>query len=309
MPSSNGVYTLPPGYLAATGTPILVSEHNPIFEDVAAALTARLSRDGSAPMTGPINLSAGSVTSPSLIFQGNVGNGIYPTANGIGVSIGGVQTVEFLPGGLVGSRVVGELVPFTGTAAPSSLWLLPFGQTVSRITYDELWAFAQIEIANGNLGYNNGDGSTTFGIPDVRGRVPAGWDSMGGTAASRLTTAGSGVNGAILGTVAGLENETLTRAQIPTGITSANASQSITVHPDGSTSNFVPYIGSLSWQTLTTPNTGGNSIAGSNGGSIASTSSLTGVNSITVTSTNTGGAAHPNVQPTFICNYILFAGT
>jgi hypothetical protein len=60
MPSSNGVYSLPPGYLAATGTTIQVSQHNPIFEDVAAALTLRLSRDGTAPMTGPINLAAGS---------------------------------------------------------------------------------------------------------------------------------------------------------------------------------------------------------------------------------------------------------
>jgi hypothetical protein len=48
MPSSNGVYSLPPGYLAATGTTIQVSQHNPIFEDVAAALTLRLSRDGTA---------------------------------------------------------------------------------------------------------------------------------------------------------------------------------------------------------------------------------------------------------------------
>jgi hypothetical protein len=71
MPSSNGVYSLPPGYLAATGTTIQVSQHNPIFEDVAAALTLRLSRDGTAPMTGPLNLAAGSPVAPSLIFLGN----------------------------------------------------------------------------------------------------------------------------------------------------------------------------------------------------------------------------------------------
>jgi hypothetical protein len=47
MPSSNGVYSLPPGYLAATGTTIQVSQHNPIFE------------------------AAGSPVAPSLIFLGN----------------------------------------------------------------------------------------------------------------------------------------------------------------------------------------------------------------------------------------------
>src|ERR1700678_1425445 len=107
MPSSNGVYSLPPGYLAATGTTIQVSQHNPIFEDVAAALTLRLSRDGTAPMTGPINLAAGSPVAPSLIFLGNVQSGFYPTATpGIGVGINGTQVAEFTAGGVTGVREV-----------------------------------------------------------------------------------------------------------------------------------------------------------------------------------------------------------
>jgi hypothetical protein len=59
MPSSSGVYTLPNRYLAVTGTTIQASQHNPPLEDIAAALTARLSRDGTAPMTGPITLVQG----------------------------------------------------------------------------------------------------------------------------------------------------------------------------------------------------------------------------------------------------------
>lgn len=37
--------------------------------------------------------------------------------------------------------------------------------------------------------YGNGDGSTTFNLPDMRGRLAYGRDNMGGTAASNLTTA------------------------------------------------------------------------------------------------------------------------
>lgn len=36
--------------------------------------------------------------------------------------------------------------------------------------------------------YGNGDGSTTFNVPDLRGYTVAGRDNMGGTAAGRLTT-------------------------------------------------------------------------------------------------------------------------
>jgi microcystin-dependent protein len=54
--------------------------------------------------------------------------------------------------------------------------------------------------------YGAGDGSTTFNVPDLRGRVATGKDNMGGTTASRITTAISGVNGLTLGAVGGNES-------------------------------------------------------------------------------------------------------
>jgi hypothetical protein len=69
MPSANGVYSLPVGYLAVTGATILASQHNPPLEDIAAALTGRLSRDGTAAMTGAIQLAVGSVTAPGAAFS------------------------------------------------------------------------------------------------------------------------------------------------------------------------------------------------------------------------------------------------
>lgn len=108
------------------------------------------------------------------------------------------------PGGLAPTGVV---LPFAGATAPTG-WLLCFGQTVSRTTFAELFA------AIGTT-YGAGDGSTTFALPDLRGRIPGGKDNMGGSAASRLTTGGSGVNGATLGAVGGAETHTLTNAQLP----------------------------------------------------------------------------------------------
>lgn len=54
--NSSGVYTLPSGYRAVSGTTILVTQHNPIFEDVQQALSLTMVRDGRAPMTGDLTL-------------------------------------------------------------------------------------------------------------------------------------------------------------------------------------------------------------------------------------------------------------
>ncbi len=59
------MYSLPAGYKAVADTTILTSQHNPPLEDIAAALTGSLPRDGSAAMTGPLKLQAGAPTLPN----------------------------------------------------------------------------------------------------------------------------------------------------------------------------------------------------------------------------------------------------
>jgi microcystin-dependent protein len=55
--------------------------------------------------------------------------------------------------------------------------------------------------------YGVGDGTTTFNLPDLRGRGIAGADNMGGTGSGRLSLANT------LGTTGGSETVTLTAAQ------------------------------------------------------------------------------------------------
>jgi microcystin-dependent protein len=295
MPSTNGVYTLPLGYLAVTGATIQASQHNPPLEDIAQALTGRLSRDGTAAMVGALQLQPGTVGAPGAVFSTDLASGLYKTTAGIGVAIAGVKALEFTATGIAsGVWIPGMLMPFTGSAAPNALWLLPFGQTVSRTAYPALWTFAQAEITAGNTLYNNGDGSTTFGIPDMRGRVPAGADAMGGTAASRLTTA-SGMSGSVLGSTGGAQTVTLTAAQIPSLSVSVGVSGSISGSAATNALSFTPSGSAavaLSPSGPAQPTAVSGSFSGSGSGS----------------TTNTGGAAHSNVQPTLVCNYILFAG-
>lgn len=49
----------------------------------------------------------------------------------------------------------------------------------------------------------NGNGSTTFGVADLRDRTGFGRGNMGGTAANRITTGGSGINSSRIGAAGG----------------------------------------------------------------------------------------------------------
>ena len=94
-------------------------------------------------------------------------------------------------------RIVGELIPIAGAFLPP-LCIWPNGQNLSRSVYAALFT------ALGTT-YGAGDGSTTFGTPDLRGRAIFGRDNLGGTAANRITAGGSGIAGTTLGAGGGDE--------------------------------------------------------------------------------------------------------
>lgn len=81
-----------------------------------------------------------------------------------------------------GSDDVGQVAAFAANSAPAG-WLRCNGSNVSRTTYSRL--FASI----GTL-YGAGDGSTTFGLPDLRGQFVRGWDNGAGVDPSRVFGSG-----------------------------------------------------------------------------------------------------------------------
>ena len=105
--------------------------------------------------------------------------------------------------GAVGFMPVGVVVPFAGSSSPAG-WELCYGQAISRTTYAGL--FATISTT-----YGSGDGSTTFNVPDLRGRSVAGVDNMGGTDAGRLSIANT------LGTTTGTETHQHASSQMTAG--------------------------------------------------------------------------------------------
>lgn len=179
----------------------------------------------------------------------------------------------------------GCMVPFAGTTAPSG-WLLCNGATISRTAFAALFAVC-------GIAYGSGDGVTTFNIPDLRGRVPAGADGGIG----RLTTATMTSQSA--GGVGGVETWNLSLSQIPTGITSSGSgSGSASVTTGSGRSNVAVTDGNITGNTAAPDS--GPIYPGISSGSWGSVSTLTGSSSVSVsvTSTNTGGNPHGNVQPT-----------
>jgi len=178
---------------------------------------------------------------------------------------------------------IGVVLPFASGTVPQG-WLLCAGQTVSRTTYVDLFNVI-------GTTYGAGDGSTTFALPDLRGRTVAGRDNMNGTTAGRLSTAHFGATGLSLGQSGGSEGQALTEAQL--------ASHSHFVANTDATTNTSPSLGAA--QTLTASNIHSNLDPNYtlNGSATAATVGL---------SSSTGsGSAHNNVQPTMILNYIIKA--
>ncbi len=177
---------------------------------------------------------------------------------------GAVTTAKLADGAVTSAKTTGlntvpagAVMPYAGASAPTG-WILCYGQAVSRSTYATL--FTAISTT-----YGVGDGSTTFNLPDLRGRVAAGKDDMGGASANRLTNQSGGLNGDTLGATGGSETHQLTEAELPS-FTQRNPA--VTVNP----------------------------AFGDSAPSAVAANSNTTVGSDT---------PHNNVQPTLILNYII----
>lgn len=80
----------------------------------------------------------------------------------------------------------GLIAPFAGETAPAG-WLMCDGTAVSRTGYSTLYAVIGTR-------YGAGDGSTTFNLPNLKGRVPVGFD-LGQTEFDTLGETGGSKSG------------------------------------------------------------------------------------------------------------------
>lgn len=129
----------------------------------------------------------------------------------------------------------GIIQQYAGSTAPTG-WLMCQGQAVSRATYAAL--FAVIGTA-----YGDGDGSTTFNLPDMRDRVPVGASTtrtLGSKAGSATQTPAGSVT---------VNGHTLTIEQVPAhnhGVSDPGHAHG--VYDPGHRHYFDPVVGSFGGQ-------------------------------------------------------------
>lgn len=189
--------------------------------------------------------------------------------------------------------IVGEIRAYAGLVSTiPAKWYACFGQAVSRTTYSV--AFAAM-----GTSWGIGDGTTTFNLPDLRGRALAGLDNMGGSAANRMTSGVSGIAGTTLGASGGNQavqthDHALTDPTHNHGLTDP-----------GHLHDYIPIVDG-----------GTGSVAGGRAGPPAppeqTETSVTGITldaaSTGVSIANYGAGSSQNVQPTAMVNMIIYLG-
>ena len=151
-------------------------------------------------------------------------------------------------------------------------WLLCDGSAVSRTIYADL--FDAI-----GTSFGAGDGSTTFNLPDLRGRVPIG------------SGQGNNLSNRILGGYGGAETHTLTTSEMP----SHNHSINDPGHSHSLTAGDI-----LRWQ----PGYGDRTAPG--GGDFRGINVQAYTNTTGISINNAGGnGAHNNMQPFTVINFVI----
>jgi microcystin-dependent protein len=190
----------------------------------------------------------------------------------------------------------------------------PFWRSLGRIGVVEIWAgrstlpswvtgstvppylvcdgttysFSTYPVLGNRLGATfGGNGVTTFGVPDLRGRIPLPPDSTG----TRITVAGCGLNGNVIGAVLDAQAITLATSQIP-----AHTHSGTTGTESANHQHTFPF--SNSGQPVTSGNGSGGQ--GVNTALVQTTSSENADHTHNFTTDNGtgGGLSHANVQPT-----------
>ena len=196
----------------------------------------------------------------------------------------------------------GSITQFAGASAPTG-WLSCDGANVSRTTYAALFAVV-------GTTYGVGDGSTTFGLPNMKGRIPVGYDSS----QSEFDA---------LGETGGAKTHTLTTSEMPSHThtqDSHNHTQNAHGHTTVNGGSHAHVVNGLN--TGIPAGTNGFGIgmlrigdggynysttgAGDHGHGINNNTATN--NATTATNQNTGGGgAHNNLQPYIVLNYIIKA--
>lgn len=177
------------------------------------------------------------------------------------------------------ASMVGEVVMSARSDVPTG-WLECNGQAISRTTYSALFS---------SMGttYGVGNGTTTFNLPNLAGRVPIGAGTLGSDTYARGSTGGEAAHAL---TTAELAAHTHAPGTLATG-SNGNHAHNVSVGPSGGLSQVAQE---------TTTNTLSQVVSGFTG---SHTHSLTGA-----TASTGSGTAHENRPPYLGVTFLVYHG-
>lgn len=224
--------------------------------------------------TGAVTPLAGDYTAIKITYA-NGGSGLVATD---------VQNaIDELAAGAAATIPAGMMAPFAGNAAsvPGG-WLLCDGKTIgdagsganlTSATYENLFNVVKTMTGDGNTGAEDWASLHQVKLPDLRGRVVAGPDNMGGAGAGQLQVSTEMPDVNTPGSKGGEDRHVLTEAEMPTHDHAIGGGSPLVTDPGAGTQQAG---GALNWGT--TP---------------------------AITDPTGGSATHNNVQPTQLINWIV----
>lgn len=200
--------------------------------------------------------------------------------------------------------VTGSIVMFAGSSAPSG-WLICDGSAVSRSSYPELFEVIQTT-------YGAGDGSTTFNLPDLKGRVLVGpspdiaLHSTGGEEAHSLSSGEIPTHSHTVGTHGHTNGITVTTPNLSHSVTQAaftyNKPNMTRVIGTGTGNTYAAFLSTVDAERVTDASIGDHAETDCTvTGSISDCSNFD-------TETEGEGNGHSNMQPFITMNYIIKTG-
>lgn len=246
--------------------------------------------------TGPTQLNVSGVGLVNVVRPSSIGN--------VALSGGEIQSGELTCVTYTGAAYqlscnvdvtpIGKTVEFRGAATPRGV-LIEDGSCVSTTTYAALFAVIGTTYGSCSAGL--------FAVPDSRGTMFAALDGQGANgSAGRITTASCATPNSV--GLCGTETKTLAASQIPTIVSPVSVSGTASVAGNFSGEVQIASVSTGFGLTLFSANSGAQVWqAYSNGATISqiTVSSFTSSGSVnasgTASSSNTGGAAHPVLNP------------